>query len=105
MWRDVNVVLFFTGPWVPVASLLVKTLRALKMVQDGMLAASPGVQTIDRSAEGSVCAYDVACSRLPTLTMDCCFPLSVQQDLTREMKRDNPIFWRLKRLKKKKKSF
>lgn len=54
-----------------------------------------GVQTIDRSAEGSVCAYDVACSRLPRLTMDCYFPLSVQQDLRREMKRDNPIFWGL----------
>ena len=48
VWKDVIFVLVFTGPWVPASSLLVKAFRALKSVQDGMLAASPGVQNIDR---------------------------------------------------------
>lgn len=43
VWRDVIVVLFFMGPWVPASFLLVKALRALESVQDEMLAAIPGL--------------------------------------------------------------
>lgn len=66
VWRDVIVVLFFMGPWVPASFLLVKALRALERLQDEMLAAVPDLKNTHRSAEGSLCqaahiGYELLC--------------------------------------------
>lgn len=54
------------GPWVPASLLLVKALKALESVQDGMLAAIPAVQNIHGSADGFLCqaahvGYELLC--------------------------------------------
>lgn len=54
------------GPWVPASLLLVKALKALESVQDGMLAAIPALQNVHGSAEGFLCqaahvGYELLC--------------------------------------------